>query len=67
MRQFPIDIKFFYLNEANEPSDLRVYADSNDMWATICAGFHELIDTLHREGLIKFVHFGRKEHYWRAP
>lgn len=64
MRQFQIDIKFFYIHEDKDSRDIRVYADSNDAWQTICAGFYELIDTLRREGLMKLPTFGRMEHRW---
>ena len=66
MRRVQIDIKFFYLDEIDRPTDLNVYADSNDIWETICSGFYELIDTLSREGLIRFPRFGRMEHKWKA-
>lgn len=39
-----------------------VYADSNNPWETIVAGFHETVEALKDHGH-ELPTFGRKEHY----
>lgn len=66
MRKFQIRINLHYLDEDNKTKELSVYADSNGMWDTICAGFSELINALQSEGQFKLPMFGRKEHWWKS-
>ena len=54
MRKFQISIKLQMFDE-NEPKSLSVYADSNNLWETICAAFHELMDGLEAEGYLSGV------------
>lgn len=65
MRKFQISINLHYLDEENKTKELSVYANSNNIWETICAGFSELVNTLHSEGQFKLPVFGRKEHWWK--
>lgn len=41
---------------------VNVYADSNNLWETICMGFHELVEALKEHGR-KLPSFGAKEHH----
>jgi hypothetical protein len=41
---------------------INVYADSNNIWEAIVAGFHETVEVLKAHGH-RLPIFGRKEHY----
>ena len=65
MRKFQLSINLHYLNENDRPTVLNVYADSNNIWETICAGFAELINELQETGNMDLPSFGRRENWWR--
>lgn len=67
MRKFQLNISLHYLDEDNRPAIVNVYADSNNVWETICAGFSELINELQATAAMSLPSFGRKENWWRWP
>lgn len=65
MRKFQISIRLHMLTENDESKELSVYADSNNVWETICVGFDELLDALRTEAGLKMPSFGVREHQWK--
>lgn len=62
MRKFQISIGLHMLTECGEPKELSVYADSDNIWETICTGFDELLSALRTESGLKLPSFGAREH-----
>ena len=65
MRKVQISIKMeLFGDQADDGKheQISVYADSNNVWETIVAGFHELVEALKANGR-EIPIFGRKEHY----
>lgn len=65
MRKVQISIKMeLFGDQASDGNheQLNVYADANNVWEAIAAGFHEVIETLKAHGR-ELPEFGRKEHY----
>ena len=65
MRKVQISIKMELFDD--QASDgkyekINVYADSNNVWETIVAGFHEVVEALKAHGRVLPI-FGAKEHY----
>lgn len=65
MRKVQISIKMELFDD--QASDgkyekINVYADSNNVWETIVAGFHEVVEALKAHGRALPI-FGAKEHY----
>ena len=64
MRNVQISIQLELTNEQTingEKESYHVYADSNNIWEAICAGFDELIGTLKEKGHL-LPAFGRRQH-----
>lgn len=67
MRKVQISIKMeLFDDQANDGKheQVSVYADANNVWEAIVAGFHELVESLKDHGH-KLPIFGAKEHYDR--
>jgi hypothetical protein len=65
MRKVQISIKMELFDDQASDSkheQISVYDDSNNVWETIVAGFHELIEALKAHGR-KLPSFGANEHY----
>ena len=65
MRKVQISIKMeLFGDQASDGKyeKINVYADANNVWEAIVAGFHEVVDTLKAHGR-KLPIFGAKEHY----
>lgn len=63
MRRYQIEIKMTMLTDEEKIEKLNVYADSNNPWETVCAGFHELVEGLTTEHNMELPSFGVKEHH----
>lgn len=50
MRKYQLTIKLDCFHEPGKTETIRVYADANNVWETICAGFHQLIDIIKSNG-----------------
>ena len=50
MRKFQLSINLLYVDENNSSVVLDVYADGNNIWETICAGFSKLVGELEQTG-----------------
>ena len=53
MRKYQINIRMQLVNDDSDSPGLTgvtAYADSNDLWATVCSGFEELIASLRDAG-----------------
>ena len=64
MRKVQISIKMeLFGDQASDGKyeKINVYADANNVWEAIIAGFHEVVDTLKAHGR-ELPIFGRKEH-----
>lgn len=59
MRKFQITINLQMFDE-NKPKELSVYADSNNLWETICAGFGELMSAVEN---VDFAGIARQWHW----
>jgi biotin synthase-related radical SAM superfamily protein len=67
MRKVQINIKMTIVDDQaadGQFEEVSVYADSNNLWETIVAGFHELVEALKDHGH-RIPVFGAKEHYDR--
>lgn len=65
MRKVQINIKMTMVDDQaadGKFEEISVYADSNNLWETIVAGFHETIEALRTHGH-RLPVFGAKEHY----
>lgn len=65
MRKVQISIKMELFDDQaadGKCEKINVYADSNNVWEAIAAGFHEVVEALKANGR-KLPIFGRKEHY----
>lgn len=62
MRKYQIEIKMTMVTEKETVEKINVYADSNNAWETVCAGFHELVDGLQKDHNMELPSFGAKEH-----
>lgn len=65
MRKVQINIvmEFFGDEASNGKSEkVSVYADSNNVWETICAGFHELVTVLQEKR--ELPSFGARTSHW---
>lgn len=65
MRQYQITINLHALTDGNQRKEFAVYADSNNLWETISAGFYELLHTIRNEMGVELPVFGRREHYFK--
>lgn len=63
MRTSQISISMLVLSEYGAPKEIKVYADSNNPWETICAGFSELCSALQEDAGMRLPLFGVKERY----
>ena len=55
MRKYQINIKMQLVNDDGDSPGLTgvtAYADSNDLWATVCTGFDELFESLREAGYV---------------
>ena len=69
MRKVQINIKMTLVDDQaadGKFEEIAVYADSNNLWETIVAGFHEVVEALKAHGH-KLPSFGAKEHYDKSP
>ena len=64
MRKFQMTINMTIVDQS-PPIEFSVYADSNNIWETICAGFSELLRDIQLVCGIQLPEFGRKEYYRR--
>ena len=65
MRKVQINIKMTMVDDQaadGKFEEISVYADSNNLWETIVAGFHETVEALKAHGH-KLPIFGAKEHH----
>lgn len=65
MRKVQIGIKMELFDDQaadGKYEKINVYADANNVWEAIAAGFHETIEALKAHGR-KLPVFGAKEHY----
>ena len=65
MRKVQISIKMeLFGDQASDGKHekINVYADANNAWEAIVAGFHEVVEALKSHGR-ELPIFGRKEHY----
>lgn len=65
MRKVQINIKMTMVNDQSingKIEEVSVYADGNNIWEVICAGFDKLLQSIKENGRSLPV-FGRKEHY----
>lgn len=60
MRSSQISIEMMVLSEYGKPEKVKVYADSNNPWETVCAGLSELCNALQDVG-VKLPEFGVRE------
>lgn len=63
MRRFQISINLTAVTDENQLQEYAVYADSNNIWETICAGFSELSKVVQDKMGFVLPSFGRKESY----
>lgn len=65
MRKVQISIKMELFDDQaadGKYEKVNVYADANNVWEAIAAGFHEIVEALRAHGR-KLPAFGRKERY----
>ena len=65
MRKVQISIKMELFGDQaadGKYEKISVYADSNSIWETVVAGFHEVVEALRTHGHDLPV-FGRREYY----
>ena len=65
MRKVQISIKMELFDDQatdGKYEKINVYADANNVWEAIAAGFHEVVEALKSHGR-KLPVFGAKEHY----
>ena len=68
MRKYQITIKLSFFDGLRKPTEARelnVYADGNDLWGTICGGFHQLVHALVHTGNLPNEPYVVKQHEWR--
>ena len=68
MRKVQISIKMELFGDQaadGKSEQINVYADANNVWEAIVAGFHETVEALKAHGH-KLPILGRKEHYEKS-
>ena len=58
MRKYQLSMRMQYISEEGDPREFRVYADSNNIWETVCAALEELIGVAKSEMGINLPSFG---------
>lgn len=61
MRKIQINIELNMFDK-EKPETVKVYADGQNIWEVVCAGFDELLTGLKEKGRA-LISFGAKEHY----
>ena len=61
MRKIQINIELNMFDK-DKPETVKVYADGQNLWEVICAGFDELMTAVKEKGRT-LISFGTKEHY----
>lgn len=63
MRKFQLSLKMNAILDDGTLKTFSVYADANNIWEAVCAGFNELIRTAKSETDIPLPTFGCVESY----